>query len=181
MTLSRSQIESWNPATLNDVADAWEAFGSKVEGLFDRYVEAVTRVNDGYWEGRAAEAAQDRATSDRKTALAVVDRLGSLAARARQGFFEIDAPLSRARNAIAGAEGERFAVSSALQLTDTLSESSPQRRTFRMVSDPNTRICSTTKETCDPTMRSILGVTDGKQIYEQCSTRSVIQQTAMGV
>ncbi|QKT13185.1 TPR repeat region-containing protein [Rhodococcus sp. W8901] len=127
MTLSRSQIESWNPATLNDVADAWEAFGSKVEGLFDRYVEAVTRVNDGYWEGRAAEAAQDRATSDRKTALAVVDRLGSLAARARQGFFEIDAPLSRARNAIAGAEGERFAVSSALQLTDTLSESSPER------------------------------------------------------
>lgn len=127
MTLSRSQIESWNPGALNDIADAWDVFGTKVEGLFDRYVDAVTRVNDGYWEGRAAEAAQDRANADRKTALSVVDRLGSLAARARQGFFEVDAPLVRARNAIAGAEGELFSVSGDLRVCDTVGDPSPER------------------------------------------------------
>lgn len=127
MTLSRSQIESWNPGALNDIAEAWDAFGAKVEGLFDRYVDAVTRVNDGYWEGRAAEAAQDRANADRKTALSVVDRLGGLAARARQGFFELDAPLVRARNAIAGAEGDLFSVAGDLRVCDTMAEPSPER------------------------------------------------------
>ncbi|QNG19854.1 hypothetical protein G4H71_15375 [Rhodococcus triatomae] len=131
MTLTRSQINAWNPATLSDVADAWIHVGTTVEDLFTRYVDAVTRVGDSYWEGATAEAAQNRANADRKTAVVVVDALEALADRARQGFHEVEAPLSRARTAIMEAEAEQFSVSDELSVTDLVHGPSPERDTAR--------------------------------------------------
>ncbi|GCE39677.1 hypothetical protein Rhow_003201 [Rhodococcus wratislaviensis] len=118
MSLTRTQIESWNPATLTEIGDAWIALGTKVEDLFTRYVDGVTRVNDAYWEGKTAEAAQNRANADKKTALVVVDQLEALANRAKQGFHDVDAPLQRARMAIVAAESAGFRVADDLTVTD---------------------------------------------------------------
>ncbi|MCQ4121659.1 TPR repeat region-containing protein [Rhodococcus tibetensis] len=118
MTITRAQLESWDPSMLTKVGDAWIALGAKVEDLFGRYVDGVTRVNDGYWEGKTAEAAQGRANADKKTALALVDHLETLANRAKQGFHDVDAPLQRARMAILGAETAQFRVSENLVVTD---------------------------------------------------------------
>lgn len=114
MSLTRSQIQAWNPAALTDIGNAWTTLGTSVESLFDRYVDAVTKSGDEYWEGDTAEAAQSRASSDRKAAAQVVDHVQALADRARQGFYEIDGPLQRARSAILGAETDCLTVSDAL-------------------------------------------------------------------
>ena len=118
MSITRTQIESWNPSTLTEIGDAWIALGTKVEDLFTRYVDGVTKVNDAYWEGKTAEAAQNRANADKKTALVVVDQLEALANRAKQGFHDVDAPLQRARMAITAAESAGFRVADDLTVTD---------------------------------------------------------------
>jgi len=33
MSITRTQIESWNPSTLTEIGDAWIALGTKVEDL----------------------------------------------------------------------------------------------------------------------------------------------------
>ncbi|NLG55871.1 MAG: hypothetical protein GX542_09545, partial [Rhodococcus sp.] len=127
MSLTRTQINAWNPTALTDIGDAWIALGTEVEDLFTRYVNGVTKVNDAYWEGVTAEAAQDRANADKKTAVVVVDALEALANRAKQGFHEVDAPLQRARHAITGAEAAGFLVSENLGVTDTATNPDEQR------------------------------------------------------
>ena len=80
--LTRSQLENWDPSQLLTLASSWRTMGSSIEGLFDRYVTSVTRVGDGFWEGTTADAAQDRAAADRRTAITVVDALEGLASTA---------------------------------------------------------------------------------------------------
>lgn len=57
MSMTKTQVFGWNPATLTQIGDAWIAMGKQIEGLFDRYKSAVTTVNGVYWDGVAAEAA----------------------------------------------------------------------------------------------------------------------------
>jgi hypothetical protein len=117
MTITRSQIESWNPALLTEIGNAWTVMGSKIEGLFDRYKTAVADVNGGHWQGVAADAALARADSDRQAAVRLVDHLNRVAQIAINGFHQVDAPLQQARNAIAGAEHAGFTVSEDLTVS----------------------------------------------------------------
>lgn len=111
MSLTKTQVESWNPATLTAIGNAWTAMGTKIDNLFDRYKSAVANVNAGHWHGVAADAAMTRAESDRQAAARVVDHLDRVAKIATDGFHQIDPPLQRARNAIAGAQQAGFTVS----------------------------------------------------------------------
>jgi hypothetical protein len=117
MSLTRSQIQSWNPWTLKVIGDRWLNMGTRIEGAFDRYRSAVTNINDGHWEGVAAEAALHRADSDRRAAVRLVDRLERVAKIANDGLHAINAPLQRAREAIADAEGAGFRVSENLEVS----------------------------------------------------------------
>lgn len=117
--LTRSQIESWDPSQLLTLAGSWRTMGTSIESLFDRYVTSVTRVNEGIWEGTTAEATQNRATGDRRTAITVVDALESLASTAEQGFYATDPHVQAAKLAINGAENALFKVNENLVLTDT--------------------------------------------------------------
>ncbi|MFC9841229.1 hypothetical protein ACFVKB_46920 [Rhodococcus sp. NPDC127530] len=132
MSITRTQIESWNPSTLTEIGDAWIALGTKVEDLFTRYVDGVTKVNDAYWEGKTAEAAQNRANADKKTVLVVVDQLEALANRAKQGFHDVDAPLQRGRMAIAAAESAGFRVADDLIVTDPTNPDPDNDRVIEM-------------------------------------------------
>jgi hypothetical protein len=117
VSLNRTQVESWNPATLADIGNAWKAMGSDVEELFSRYKSAVENVNGGHWEGLAADAAVHRAEADRRAAVRLVDHLDRVAQMAIDGFHQVDPPLRRARSAISGAEGSGFAVSEDLTVS----------------------------------------------------------------
>ncbi|MHC9297139.1 hypothetical protein ACRCUN_32150 [Mycobacterium sp. LTG2003] len=115
--MNRTQVESWNPATLTAIGNAWKTLGTNVEGLFNRYKSTVAGVNDGHWEGLAADAALNRAESDRVSAVRVVDHLERVAQIAIDGFNEVNPPLQRARNAITGAEAAGFTVTENLTVT----------------------------------------------------------------
>lgn len=165
MTPTRAQIESWDPASLTAVADAWITLGSKAEDLFSRYLSSVTTVHGAYWEGKTAEAAQDRAAADRKTAGEVVDALEALAKTAQQGFHEIDAPLQRARMAVLAAEADRFVVSDALLLTDTAAEPDTARVALMVERQRELTDAANATENADNTVRSSLaGARDGLRV-----------------
>ena len=165
MTPTRAQIESWDPASLTAIADAWIALGSKAEDLFSRYLSSVTTVHGAYWEGETAEAAQDRAAADRKTAGEVVDAIEALAKTAQQGFHEIDAPLQRARMAVLAAEADGFVVSDALLLTDTAAEPDAARIALMVERQRELTDAANATENADNTVRSSLaGARDGLRV-----------------
>lgn len=128
MTLSRDQIYSWDPQQLIRLGEAWLTVGRGIEEKFERYVAAVAKINgDKHWEGQTAEAAQRWADRDRLTAYALVDKLQSLAERAKQGCAEVDAPLQHVRHAIDLAEKQAFVVTDELVVVDTVGNPSPER------------------------------------------------------
>lgn len=129
MSLTRQQIDSWNPASLSVLGDAWCMLASSVENLFERYVESVVKVEGEYWEGTTAEAVQDRAASDHRTAIALADRVEALALTMRQGYYAIDGPLRRARDLIAHAQEQCFVVTDGLVVHDPGSD--PDREPAR--------------------------------------------------
>ncbi len=106
-TPSRRQLDDYDPQPLLTIAGGLRDCGTKIEGLFERYVTVVT---DNEWRGKAAEAAHDRAVSDRKKAFALVDALEGAAGRLEQGYWDIHAPLNSARSLIASAERDGFVV-----------------------------------------------------------------------
>ena len=111
MTLTRSQIESWDPSALTTIGNKWKTMATDAEALFDRYKTAVADVNGGHWGGLAAEAALNRAESDRRAAVRVADHLERAGQIAVDGFHQVNPPLQRARTAITGAERAGFTVS----------------------------------------------------------------------
>lgn len=122
MTLTLQQVEYWDPNGLNIIADDWTKVAEKIEELFDRYVKGVEQVGSGYWEGKTAEAAQDRAYADRKTAHKIIDELEALATQARSGYHDVHAPLMQARGILAEAREAGFEVSHNLTVTDASKE-----------------------------------------------------------
>jgi hypothetical protein len=106
----RAWIANCDPSALTATGDSWIAFGQKLENLFDKYVNAVTTVDGAYWQGQTADAAHERATADQKTMRTLVDKLGAVANRAKQGYDEINAPLLRARGALLEASACGYTV-----------------------------------------------------------------------
>jgi hypothetical protein len=119
VSLTRSQIASWDPSALTTIGKNWNSMASDVEGLFNRYKSAVANVNGGHWEGLAAEAALNRAESDRRSAVRVADHLERVGKIAMDGYHKVNPPLQRARDAIAGAERAGFTVSENLTVSRT--------------------------------------------------------------
>jgi hypothetical protein len=119
MSMTRTQVESWDPSALTTIGKNWKSMAGDVEGLFNRYKSAVANVNGGHWEGVAAEAALNRAESDRRSAVRVADHLERVGQIAEDGFHSVNPPLQRARDAIAGAERAGFTVSENLTVSRT--------------------------------------------------------------
>ncbi|WP_162958860.1 WXG100 family type VII secretion target [Nocardia yunnanensis] len=86
-----------NPQILEQYAAEWEQIGTGLEGVYQKYVDDVSKVNGQYWEGQAADAAHNRASGDLKTVQALVDKLNGMAAQARTGASLISEPLRKAR------------------------------------------------------------------------------------
>jgi hypothetical protein len=155
LSLNRTQVESWNPATLTDIGNAWKSVASDVEGLFNRYKSAVENVNGGHWEGLAAEAALNRAESDRRAAVKVADHLERVAQMALDGFHKVDPPLQRARTAISGAEAAGFTVSENLTVSYT-GRVTPEMETARAQWQVAINNAASDAESADSEVRTLL-------------------------
>ncbi|MCJ0906814.1 hypothetical protein [Rhodococcus sp. ARC_M6] len=165
MTPTRAQLNSWDPAALNTIADSWTSLGSKVEDLFARYLSSVTMVNGNYWEGKTAEAAQDRADADKKTAGEIADALEALATTAKNGYYEIESPLRDARLAIDTAAGNNFSVSESLVLTDSSAEPDAARVALMQECQRELTDKANAAETADNNLRSSLAAArDGLRV-----------------
>ncbi|MGX1772979.1 polymorphic toxin type 44 domain-containing protein [Nocardia brasiliensis] len=107
MTLTRSQLEGFDAQPLLDIADGLKRTSMQLENLFERYAGAVAAPG---WQGLAAEAAQDRARKDRKTAYSMADTLTASARLLEQGYWDIGTALRTALQSIASAEAAGFLV-----------------------------------------------------------------------
>ncbi|MFI6869224.1 hypothetical protein [Nocardia sp. NPDC050406] len=110
-------LRTVDPQVLNRFASTWVWIGDNLEATFTKYRNAVTQVNGAHWEGKAAEAAQARATGDLTTMQTLSDKLDAVATRARQGYSEINEPLQRARNLLLEAESLGWEVGPTLAVT----------------------------------------------------------------
>lgn len=177
MTPTRAQLNSWDPAALNTIADSWTSLGSKAEDLFARYLSSVTMVNGNYWEGKTAEAAQDRADADKKTAGEIADALEALAATARNGYYEIESPLRDARLAIDTAASNNFSVSESLVLTDSSAEPDAARVALMQECQRELTDKANAAETADNDLRSSLAAArDGLRVKFTSTATSGGQQ-----
>jgi hypothetical protein len=117
VSLTRTQVESWDPSALTTIGNNWKSMATDAEGLFNRYKSAVENVHGGHWQGLTAEAALNRAEADRRAAVRVADHLERVAQIAIDGFHKVNPPLQRARTAISGAEKAGFTVSENLTVS----------------------------------------------------------------
>ncbi|QTI70524.1 hypothetical protein [Gordonia polyisoprenivorans] len=109
-SLTKSEVLAYDASALLDLAGAWTTMGTGIEDLFTRYRSTVAMNNGTHWTGAAADAAVARAESDLRASRTAAQTLTDLADRATQGYWSIDAPLRRARAAIATAEASGFTV-----------------------------------------------------------------------
>ncbi|ATL66634.1 hypothetical protein CRH09_10860 [Nocardia terpenica] len=103
-------VRNCNPRILDRYADEWEKIGTDLEQVYQKYVDAVVKVDGTYWEGKAAIAAHDRATGDYKTIQTLSDKLTALANQLRQGHGAINEPLQRARGYLSECEHNGWSV-----------------------------------------------------------------------
>src|SRR5262249_6719954 len=120
-----------------------------------RYKSAVENVNGGHWEGLAAEAALNRAESDRRAAVRVADHLDRVAQMALDGFHKVNPPLQRARTAISGAEAAGFTVAENLAVSYT-GQVTPEMETARAQWQVAINNAASDAESADNEVRTLL-------------------------
>ena len=110
MTPTLSQVQAWSTDHLTDAAGSWTRAATLWEGSFTQLSRQVGAPGGTPWLGAAADAAQQRAHSDRMTVLGIADRLRDAADIARTGAGEIRAAQQAALRAVEAARHAGFAV-----------------------------------------------------------------------
>lgn len=115
---SRSQITSWDITLLESANADWSTTAQQWEEHFTVLHTATLSPGGTAWEGRGADAAQDRAWADLVKVRGLADCLSSAAVAARSGADDVAWAKRRALAAIADAEHAGFAVNDDLSVTD---------------------------------------------------------------
>ncbi|MGW5453074.1 WXG100 family type VII secretion target [Nocardia sp. NPDC003979] len=103
MSLTFDQLHGWRPHDLVEVAGEWTNLANALDGVFDRYANALVRTTDGgYWQGSAADAAQQRAGEDRRHLADMTDQVRGLSTLLNENWYGIEAALQRAKGGLAG-------------------------------------------------------------------------------
>lgn len=133
MGFTKSQVQNMDPNVIGNIAKGWDDLGTKIEQKFDSYVNKVKNTADGgYWEGKAAEAAQTRADADRKVAVGLVDEVQSAANTARGVRDNIVTARTNVLNKVSAISGEQFLVHDDWSLTDPSGIQDTGQRAARM-------------------------------------------------
>jgi hypothetical protein len=123
-----SQIQSWDVNHLAEAALHWSTAADKWESAFHDVWQQSRAIS---WEGRGADALQDRTTTDKSLVGAKADRLRQAADIARKGAGDIDAAQRRVVYAIEDAKNAGFRVGDDLSVTDTRNIRNAQQRAAR--------------------------------------------------
>ena len=118
MTPTRSQVENWDTDHLNAAADHWSKTATVWEDRFTELATQITSPGGSPWEGKAAEAAQQRAYSDRLIVVGLSDQLHDASAIARRGATELQEACRLVRRSIESAENAGFTVGEDFSVTD---------------------------------------------------------------
>jgi hypothetical protein len=114
---TRSEIEKWSTAHLEDAAEAWTKRADLVAQNYDKAQSALGGIR---WSGAAADQARDRYFQDLVDMRRAEDGLRRAAQIARDGARTISDAKQTALGAIRNAEYQLFNVSDDLHVTDRL-------------------------------------------------------------
>lgn len=117
---TRSQVGSWDTSHLTDAATHWTNTAAVWENHFTALSEQIGSPGGAPWEGVAADAAQQRAYTDRMTVIGMADKLHEASAAARAGAREIQSAKQAAVNAINAAEEAGFTVGEDFSVTSRI-------------------------------------------------------------
>jgi len=108
LTPTKSQVLHTDPQKVLDLIDGWTKAVDTLEQQAETYKKYVDRPGGSYWEGKAAEAAQNHAGQDLKAVAAVRDTVDQGAGQVRNAVSSsLMPPLSNAKNIIANAESQQ--------------------------------------------------------------------------
>jgi hypothetical protein len=114
---TRSRVEAWRFDHLETAATSWAIQASVTEEAFNRAVQSVGSVK---WDGAAGDRARDEIFADLVKVRSALDHLRQAEQVARRGANALAAAKQDVLAAISNAEGQFFAVSEDLHVTDRL-------------------------------------------------------------
>lgn len=115
----RSQIANWEVAHLEVAASRWRASATELVDNVERQRQQVTAPAGTTWDGRAHDAALDRASFDLARAQNGADIMRSSADLATSAISDLRAAHRAVVTAIDEAESDGFRVEENLAITDT--------------------------------------------------------------
>lgn len=118
MTPTLSEVRNWDTEHLTAAADHWSATATVWEDRFTEYATQVANPGGTPWDGTAAEAAQQRARSDRMAVIGLADLLHEASAIARAGALRIADARQRVLSGVVAAERADFSVGEDFSVRD---------------------------------------------------------------
>ncbi len=115
---TRSEVENWDTEHLDAAADHWSKTATVWEDCFTQYAHQVANPGGTPWEGDAAEAAQQRAHSDRLIVVGLADKLHDASAIARKGATQLKEACRLVMRSVHSAEDDGFTVGEDFSVTD---------------------------------------------------------------
>ena len=114
---TRSQVQGWDTAALDDATQRWRAAATAAEAAFEQHRQNIAAPGGTEWEGDAKDAALDRVAAD----LGVARRQGDVQRAAAEVAARGSEDISSARRAVldAIAEADDFQVGEDLSVADT--------------------------------------------------------------
>lgn len=113
-----SQVENWDIDHLTEAATHWTATANVWEDRFSQLATRILNPGGTPWEGKAAEAAQQRAYSDRMTVIGLADQLHDAAAIAKAGVTELAEARRLVLRTVGAAKSAGFTVGEDFSVTD---------------------------------------------------------------
>lgn len=112
------EVRRWSTDHLTEAAGDWTTTATGWEDYFTELVTRVATPGGIPWEGRAAEAAQQQAHSDRMTVIGLADQLHSASGIARRAAIEVAEARRLVLRTVESAEAAGFTVGEDFSVTD---------------------------------------------------------------
>src|ERR1700682_1764579 len=112
-----SQVQTWDTDHLIEAASQWTSTATLGGDAFPHVAAQMPCPGGSPWEGEAAEAARNQASTDRLTVMDMGDQLQNASVIARVGAREIDAAKQRVLGAVTAARDAGFTVSEEFSVT----------------------------------------------------------------
>jgi hypothetical protein len=113
---SLSQIQSWDTSHLTSAATHWRANATRWEDAATEIYQQMGNPGGRIWEGRAAEAAQQRAHDDRMKIIGVADELHAASDLAHEAANELEVAKRRVTSLVAEARASGLTVNDDLSV-----------------------------------------------------------------